>query len=356
VSDAENAQTTKANNDVNMKTKPFVVSDESINSYGFWLKTDGAELESFKNNPIGLWMHMRAWKGTKDEVLPICKWEDLTIEKGKIIATPDFDENDDFALQIASKVEGGYLRMASVGITVLATSAEKELLKPGQTRETVTKWRLREISVVDIGANSNALALAFYDEDGNLLELSEDSTDCPVNLLTTDTTLNLNVTSMKKTIALLKLAEGATDEQLAEKVQELLNQNANLTAEKTAAEVRLKAMEQKEADAKKKEAGTLLAAAIADGRLNADAKPAWEKLFETDHETAKNTLLSIPVRRSAKEQLGDGGENNTELAAFEKLSWDELDRTNKLSEVKQKHPELFEKKFTEKFGKAPQKK
>lgn len=335
-------------------TRTFVLSDESINSYGFWLKNDGADLEDFiKKNPLGLWMHNRAWRGTKDEVLPICKWSDVKLQSIGITGIPDFDENDDFAMTIASKVEGGFINMASVGITVIETSNDPSLLKPGQTRETVTKWKLREASIVDIGSNMNAVA--FYDKDGNPLELSEDnSQEIPVRLLQTNNDTNQNDTQMKKTLMLVSLPENSTDEQLAEKVQELMNQKTKAEADKTEAERKYKELSDKLASEKKAEATSLIDAALKDGRLSADVKPQWEKFFDTDHEAAKVTLSSIQKRQKVSEELGDA--EKTELSKLEKMSWDELDKANKLALVKEKYWDLYEQKFEAKYDKKPIKK
>ena len=54
-----------------------------------------------------------------------------------------------------------------MGIKIIATSANKDVLLPGQTRETVTECELREASIVDIPANSNAVRL--YDRSTSVL-------------------------------------------------------------------------------------------------------------------------------------------------------------------------------------------
>lgn len=340
--------------------KTFVLADESINSHGFYMLMGGCDSEQFKKNPVMLWMHSRAWRGTTDEVLPIGRWENIRIEKGKLLADAVFDENDEFAMRIADKVENNFIKMASVGITVLAISEEPKYLKPGQTRSTVTKWKPREASIVDMGANDNAMALAFYDENGDPLNMSQDgSQEIPVKLLSvTNTNQTENEMELKVAmITLLGLAAAATDEQLSAKVKEVLDQNKQLAADKEAAEKKLKELNDKMAESRKVEATSLVDAAIKDGRLNADSKPQWEKLFETNFDTAKATLLSIPVRKSAKEQLEGGGEKNlTERAKFEKMSWAEMDKAGVLKAVREKHYDLYEEKFEEKFGRKPSKK
>lgn len=337
-----------------MVTKTFVLADESLNSYGFWLVMSGCDLKQFKKNPIMLWMHMRAFRGSKDEVLPIGRWDNIRIEDGKLLADAVFDENDEFAMAIADKVANDFIKMASVGITVINTSNDPKNLKPGQYRETVTKWKPREASIVDIGANDNALSMAFYDEGGNPMELKEGDVELPVRLLQTNNDTNQNETQMKKTLMLFALPENSTDEQLSEKVQELMNQKTKAEADKAEAERKFKELSDKLASEKKAEATSLIDAALKDGRLSADVKPQWEKFFDTDHEAAKVTLSSIQIRRKASEDLKDVEKN--ELAALGKMSWDELDKANKLALVKEKYYDLYEEKFEAKYGNKPTKK
>ncbi len=55
--------------------------------------------------------------------------------------------------------------MASIGAwPPEETSDAYDLMAPGQTGPTVTRWTVREASIVTIGANHNALA--FYDRKG----------------------------------------------------------------------------------------------------------------------------------------------------------------------------------------------
>lgn len=322
-----------------MANKTFLLTDESLNSYGFWLKMDGADIEQFKRNPIMLWMHMRAWRGTRDEVLPIGTWDNIRIEDGKLLADAVIDTDDEFAASIALKVDKGIIRMASVGITVLETSSTPENLKPGQTRETVTKWRVREASLVDIGANDNAISLAFYDTDGNPIELNAGKGDCPVNLVQTP---KPNY-SMKEISKLLNLSEEADLSTMASKVQELLTRNAEL-------EQQLNQITEREMRLRAERSAKLIDEAIRDGRINADARQAWEKMFKTNYEVAEETILALPKRQSVKDSLS---QDKSKLEKYATMSWDELDRKGKLRELKAGYPELYTQKFEEKFGSKP---
>ncbi|MGB9590940.1 MAG: hypothetical protein ACPL1K_00290 [Candidatus Kryptoniota bacterium] len=324
-----------------MPNKTFVLADESLNSYGFWLKMDGADIEQFKRNPIMLWMHIRAWRGTRDEVLPIGTWDNIHIEDGKLLADAVIDTDDEFASFIAQKVAKGIIRMASVGITVLETSSTPENLKPGQTRETVTKWKVREASLVDMGANDNAISLAFYDTDGNPIELNAGKGDCPVNLVQTP---KPNY-SMKEISKLLNLSEGADESTVANEVQKLLDRNAKL-------EQQLNQIAERDKKLRIERTAKLIDEAIRDGRINADARQAWEKMFDANYEVAEETILALPRRQSVKESLTHDAKGKM-AEKYATMSWDEIDHKGKLRELKADYPELYAQKFEEKFGSKP---
>lgn len=71
--------------------------------------------------------------------------------------------------------------MASANVDVLEYSDAPELVKPGQYRATVTRSRLTEVSMVDIGGNDNALPL-ILNVDGKELKLAagEESENLPL--------------------------------------------------------------------------------------------------------------------------------------------------------------------------------
>ncbi len=156
-----------------MATHTFIVSDESINTYGYRVLTSGIDLTAFKKNPIALWMHNRGanWQPTVNDQLPIGRWENLRKEDGKLMADLVFDTDDDFAKKLESKVQQNILRATSIGFKALKTSSDEKDMEKGQKYATVTKAELIEISLVDIPANKNAIKL--YDVENNVLSLSD---------------------------------------------------------------------------------------------------------------------------------------------------------------------------------------
>lgn len=141
-------------------SKRIILSDSSLNRYGYRVLTEGINIEAFKKNPVMLYMHFR------DEGSPywgdykaIGHWEDFQIDGDKLSAVPVFDKVDELSQTIAKKFEAGTFNAASIGIRIIETSSDKSVVIQGQTRETVTQCDLMEASIVDVPANANAVRL-----------------------------------------------------------------------------------------------------------------------------------------------------------------------------------------------------
>ena len=314
--------------------KTFVLSDESVNELGFWVKTSGIELTQFIKNPIMFWMHNR-WKNSKDGILPIGHWENIRVQGEQLLADAVFDA-DEFSQSIAAKVESCTIRMASAGLMDKEWNEDQKTWKPGQVLPTLMKSLMKEASLCDIGANDNALA--FYDENDNLITLSVDTIKMKIPFL------NSNPKTMKKVINLFSdLGESATEDQVAEKVIELQS-SLKVLQDKIAG------FETQRLTALKAEATTLIDAAVKDGRIDAGAKEHYIKLFDSNHDATKSALAALRPHKSVSGSLADANPPSDELV---KLSWDELDKANKLVKLKSENPDLYKSKFKEKFGTEP---
>lgn len=198
--------------------KEAIITSNGLNSYGSRVLTEGGDLRQYERNPVLLFMHNRAFSR---ENLPIGRMEGLRIDGDRLIGTPVFDLNDEFAKRIADKWENGFLRMLSAGIEIIETSSDAGVMLPGQTRPTITRWKLVEVSVVDIGANDEALRL--YDQAGTMLKLASgiDNEVLPLLKEREDNQLIIKTTMNKELLTLLGLQEGATDEQVLATVRGL---------------------------------------------------------------------------------------------------------------------------------------
>ena len=334
--------------------KRIVISDESLNSYGFWVVTDGIDLTAFLRNPVMLWNHNRDGHGTVDAQLPIGYWKDLRVENGVLTGEPVFDEKDPFAMKVKQKLESGILNACSMGFVPLEWSDDLEMLKEGQKVATVTRCRLMEISICDIPANANA-TVVLYDENTNQINLSTLPTAGTQLATMNNQHLNNNTMTLQEIALKMGLEASATAESIAAAIVDLKSENAayqatmqNLEEENRQLKQRLKAIDDAADEAQRQEVVSLLDDAVKTGRIDAKARPQFEKLFELDHEGTKAVLASLPEREPLKAQPAGTADGD-----LTKLGWDELDRSNRLYELKTKHPDLFRQKFVEKFGCEP---
>lgn len=276
----------------------FVISDESINSFGTRILTGGIDLSLFRNNSIMLWMHSRAtWGARKDDVLPIGRWENIRIEGTQLLADPVFDENDDFAMKIKSKVDGGFIKMASANFDIVATSEDPSVLEKGQTRPTIIQSLLKEVSLVDIGGNRNALIL--NDAFGREIKLADGEENHLLPLLT-EINLNDNMKLIEQIAQVLKLADSAPEAEIllavqqsatnAIKLADAQGQVTTLTTEKTALELKLKGFEDAEKAAEETKRIALVDGAIAAKKITADKKETYLKLAASNYDETKTIL------------------------------------------------------------------
>jgi hypothetical protein len=147
--------------------REYLLTDSTVNTYGFRLLTSGYLSDEFKKNPIGYYMHER-------ENGVVLKWEDIRIDGDKVLGKPVINMSHPRGQQTVDEIENGFLNSASVGRLIILEYTDDEALKvEGQTGPTATKWYNRECSLVDLGGNLNALAPLLYDQFDNPLQLSD---------------------------------------------------------------------------------------------------------------------------------------------------------------------------------------
>lgn len=322
-----------------MSKKSFILHDETLNTHGFRMLTGGADLSEFQKNPVMLLNH-------DDWALPIGRWENIRIEGTRILADPVFDLKDERGKQVASKVADDFMRMASIGAwPPIEVSDAPEHMLPGQKHGTVTRWLVREASIVTIGANHNALAM--YDHDGNKIDLKDPSQ--VIKLFDTQKTIK---TDMSKLNFLLKLADNATDQDRESAIQALLDSNAQMSDSIATLKTKMEAFETAEKGRKQAQSIALIDAAVKDGRINASAKEQFIKLFDADYDNASALLSGLPKRVGVAAQIENA--SDAEMSDFQKLPWDDLDKKGKLIVLRDKDPDLYAIKYEEKFGKKPE--
>lgn len=217
-------------------SKEAIISSSRLNCYGTRVLTEGGDLEQYRKNPTLLYMHRR---GSRND-MPIGIIENLRVEGDFIYGTPKFDTDTEEEKIIAAKWERGTLRMLSAGIEILEWSEDPQYLVQGQTRPTIVKWKLEEVSVVDIGANDDALQLAQLYKDGKPLTLAMGEENEHLPLLNTNTAVSMedgeaekiqtNKTTFQMNKILLKLGlpTNATEDAVVQQIEVLMNENKQL--------------------------------------------------------------------------------------------------------------------------------
>lgn len=321
--------------------KTFVLHDESVNSYGFRMLTAGAVLEEFKKNPVMLYNH-------DDREMPIGRWDNIRIEDNRILADAHFDELDPRGKEIARKVDAGYINACSIGAWVLESDSDASLYIDGQDSPTVTRWVVREASVCNIPSNHNALAL--YDARGK--RVAED--DIPSVLELTDkTTLTIEPkeTMIQELKAILSLADNAKEEDALKAIQAQKEQLATLQDEVAKLKAEKQEAEVKALSEKKAHFTSLLDAAMRNGSLAEGQKESFKKLFDSNPNEVIALLEAMPRRRSVTEQLHDAKQQSAKNELLE-MSWDDLDRTGRLQELRDSAPEVYTEKYNQRFHTA----
>lgn len=308
----------------NKKNRTFVLSDESVNAYSYRVLTAGIQLGQFKKNPVMLYAHEHA-------LLPIGVWENVRVDKDRLLADAKFDDGDSFAQEVARKVDEGILRCCSIGFDILVIDESDEQKLPGQVGPTVTKSLLLECSICPIGANRNSMRLS--SEQG----ISSPALKIGARMTLTKTqeeTPSINHNSISMT------------EQERQQMDQLQNQVTQLTNEKnTMQQERDNALNEvkKVRDA---EIETLLTAAVKDGRIGEGEKASWKEMLSVTPESAKAALSKLHPRTSLSQML----ESNKGKGEFAGKSWQELDRTGKLAAFKAADPEGFKALYRETFN------
>lgn len=183
------------------------LTNDRLNSYGYRVLTEGVDMEQYERNPILLYMHNRG------QVIGVIK--DLKRENGEITGELAFDEATELSRQCKKQWEFGSLRMVSIGFNVIETSDAPEHIVAGQRFPTVTKSQLHEVSLVDIGANNDAIRLY---KDGQLITLGAGG-DCPLPRLNHKPNNNpeMDIKTLAQQLGLPETAdESAVNARLAE--------------------------------------------------------------------------------------------------------------------------------------------
>jgi hypothetical protein len=260
------------------------ISNESLNCYGTRIMTDGLDIDQYQRNPVLLYMHERG------NVIGYMK--DVRKENGEVTGEPVFDEVSEVSVRAAKQFDFGSLRMVSAGIDIIETSESPELLVPGQTGLTITKSKLVEVSVVDVGGNDDALVLS---KDGVRLELAKDGSS-PLPLLNNNQPNSVSM-DLKELALSLGLDAAADENAVKARITNLLKAEGDaksLLADKD--KMTLAAITQ------------AVEAGIADRRIPADKKEHFISLGKAvGLESLQETISAMTPQVKLSQVLNQGG-------------------------------------------------
>lgn len=184
--------------------KEFLLSDESLNSHGTVVMTDGIRLDRFLANPVMFYNHDES-KGV------VGRWENIRKENGKLFGTPVFDVQHEIGRMLQRQVDGGFIRGASIGIGGVEYDYSPH--DSTATYQKIIGCELVEVSVCDIPSNRNTLQLYY---DGKAVD------EATHKRLTLNRS-NLSLSDMGKVMAALGLPENATIDQILDAIEQLKN-------------------------------------------------------------------------------------------------------------------------------------
>lgn len=315
--------------------KRFVLSDgDTTNSYGFRVLTAGIDLERFRANPICLNEHKNS---TKDV---LGTWTEIEQEGHLLTAVPNFDTEDAEGKEVVRKVNNGTIKGCSIGIKFKYDDIQLVDDVP-----VIVKCELVEASICAIPSNARSIVL--YNQDEKPLSEAEIQELCLSVQAPKNETEPQKTITMKQLTAHLQLTEGAGEAEILTAVKGI---EAKLTAsetEKAQLKNELNTLKKEREDEQKAQLKAELDQAIKEGRID---KEGAEPLLEMSYDKAMKVLNSLPKRQSVAGQLQN---EESQLSAYDKMTWQELDKGNHLATLKEENPEYYKERFKQQFGKEP---
>ena len=300
------------------------ISNDSLNSYGSRVLTSGMSVEQYCRNPVLLYMHQRG------NVIGYVK--DLRVEDGEVTGELVFDEATDLSKRCKKQFEFGSLRMVSAGIDILELSDQPEHLLQGQTSPTITKSKLYEVSLVDVGSNDDAIVLM---KDGKQITLGRDG-DCPLPLINNQKTkdeMELKILALQ-----LGLPETATEAEVNKALGELKQaKQENERLQKENGELTLARIT------------GLVEKAVTEKRLDEGKKAQFVELGKkVGAEELKGILEAMQPQTKLSAVLSyKGGKQVAQPAAYTKLSEVPADE---LLLMREQNPEEYKRLYEAEYG------
>jgi hypothetical protein len=268
----------------------FVINDTTqINEYGFYVENAGIAIDEFLQNPVCLYEH-----NSEDAIPAIGTWGKFKVEGSQLLAELTFDSADNFALELKRKYEAGIMRACSKAFVI----EDYELIDMGgRIVPKVTKCRLKEISLVNVGANPKSLKVKLSMPGaalakGDIVKLgysaSENVTTAPAGVSN-----NSNPIKMKKVFLALGISESATEEQAESALNKLLSERSDLQ----------KQFDEFKAKVQAEKVESLISEGIKAKKITALEGEKFKKLALADYDSVKDIIDAKEAYKPVKEQI-----------------------------------------------------
>ena len=138
----------------------------------------------------------------------------------------------------------------------------------------------------------------------------------------------------------------ATEEQVLRHIDSLENQAAKVPA----LEDKVKELQEELGKNRKAAHEAFLDQAVSEGRITKDVVPHFLNLMEKDEKSVREAINALPKKGTARVENWLGNGVAAGPATLLGMTWDEIDKAERLAELKDRYPDLYRQKFNEKFG------
>lgn len=225
--------------------------------------------------------------------------------------------------------------------------AEKSGMKPEEVKE---KWFDGEDHWITAQEALNLkLADSIYDMKDGAAPAEGASADAIyefTNRLYSQPQTNENMEILEELRKMSSFTNATTAEQAVAEVSRLENEAAKVPA----LEAENKKLKEEKAAAEKAQHQAIVDQAVADGRIQASQKDQFLALMAKDFDGVKKLLEGMPKGSGrVRNFIGSAGGNTTARQQLEAMSWTEIDKAERLMELKNNYPDLYEAKYNEQF-------
>lgn len=299
----------------------FVITDESVNRYGWRLLVAGIDTDGFLKNPVCCVQH-NTW------LIPVGKWKNLRVDGQKLLGTVEFDRNDDDAVKLYWKYKDGYMNAVSLNVVPVEESDDASMLIKGQKYPTLVKSELLEISLVTLPGQKNAVKLSHPDGSEYKLHLLTKTEMAKEELTVEQLRTQLeaaNKLNAENLIAIHKTRGVVQDGEVAS-LQTLALSNYDAVKQMLEARTVATPQEQKQdPTAEESKALALVKTHLDRGAITADQQKFYEVAAKADYEGARKELEAKPGRDGLKNFVAGMGTGDEKPGGDERSKWTYLD-------------------------------